>query len=250
MIKRLDKKFTAAPHNGKTILEIRHLDKVYYIDSPYNSATTAYLKQTYPDYWNQIKAFGKSHKNLVEFINEDNDLIVSLVSVGKVRAVLIPANDYADFGFIPTHNTNTDLSFRIKYIDSNDWFGSNTNLNGGGGYPILRISGNSTGIRIDTSVWYSLRLWFENNSRTRHFSINGQEFAGSASDSANNFLLGALGGATNNKGHYYVDGLQRKENGVIVGRYYPFKRNGQMELLDIVTGTLATRVGTFTELIE
>lgn len=36
----------------------------------------------------------------------------------------------------------------------------------------------------------------------------------------------------------------------LVHTFVPFKRNGQMELLDIVTLRLATRVGTFTEVIE
>jgi hypothetical protein len=38
-----------------------------------------------------------------------------------------------------------------------------------------------------------------------------------------------------------------KEQGVFKHHFVPFRRNGQMEMLDILTGTLATRVGTFTE---
>lgn len=79
--------------------------------SPYDAATTAYLKATYPAYWNEIKAFGKSHPNLVPFVNEDNDLIVSLVEVGKVRGLKGDGVAYINSGY----RTTSGVPFEIIY---------------------------------------------------------------------------------------------------------------------------------------
>ena len=73
--------------------------------SPYDAATTAYLKATYPAYWQAIKQFGWDNPQLVPWINEDNDLIVSLVEVGKERWLKGDNVAYIKTGFIPNDHT-------------------------------------------------------------------------------------------------------------------------------------------------
>lgn len=47
--------------------------------TPYDKATTRYLKATYPSYWAQIRDYGFANPQLVPWINEDRDIAVSLI---------------------------------------------------------------------------------------------------------------------------------------------------------------------------
>ena len=77
--------------------------------TPYSAQATAYLQQHYSAYWSEIMAYGfdPAHQALIPYINEDPDLVCSLMDVGKVRYGY--SNGNCGFGavYIPTRNTTT-----------------------------------------------------------------------------------------------------------------------------------------------
>lgn len=54
--------------------------KMVWKDSPYDLLTTAFFKETYPDYWPQIKAYGKEHPEMIPEIEANPDGWGSFIS--------------------------------------------------------------------------------------------------------------------------------------------------------------------------
>lgn len=67
--------------------------------SPYSSSATATLKTDFPDYWEDIKAYGYANPQMVSWINEDPHLVCSLLNVGKVRWLVGTGSQHIDTGF-------------------------------------------------------------------------------------------------------------------------------------------------------
>lgn len=98
---------------GKYADRIVKNGQVIWKSSPYDAATTRYLKATYPDHWQAIRNFGFDNPQLVPWINEDNDLIVSLVGVGKERWLVGDGVAYIDTGIVVT-SQNMESEMRAK----------------------------------------------------------------------------------------------------------------------------------------
>lgn len=113
-------------------------------------------------------------------------------------------------------------------------------------------------MQYGASTYLANCLTFTNSTRyllewsISQFKVNGVV--------TNNSGKTALGTATramylfyqNNDAHgYFRGGIdQCKVGGDTPAWFVPIKRNDVMQLIDLVSGNLATRVGTFTELIE
>lgn len=228
--------------------------------SPYDFATTRYLKATYGAYWQAIKQFGWDNPSLVPFVNEDNDLIVSLVEVGKERWLHGNGSSYFKTGLLLATNTKSRLRFRYNSVSSN------TSPIGARGknfehihynssfYYEYNSSWNSTGVSAVAHTIYDIETDLTNGSQS--MKINGEIKKTTATTGVYTTNLDTYILASNNGSSVFgicnadFSVCELMESNGVWHYFYPFKRNGQMELLDIVTGTLATRVGTFTELIE
>ena len=256
MILKQGHKYRAMPHDGKVIRSIYRGGRCYYKDSPYSLAATQALRAAFPQYWKAIRDYGFAHPALVPFVNEDPMLIVSLVEVGKVRW-LYPdtVGNYFNSGFnAKVAPTCEVLMMAINNNDTDYWgnssidkacyyanfqtalqyyrYGSSTSINTGVALPIGEAHLWSVGkeIKLDGELRYTTSNTYTPNELQTPIYIFR-----SGRGNPNKFKLAMF---------RIYDGEDLKHH------FLPFKRNGDMELLDIVTLTLATRVGTFTEIIE
>lgn len=206
------------------------------------------------DYLNQIATTDPQRALLLAgFINEDPMLVCSLVETSKTRwlypdtvgnyfntgfnakvaptcEVLMMAknNNDADYwGNSPIGNAHYYANFEsaLQYYR----YGSSTSINTGVSLPIGEAHLWSVGkeIKLDGVLRYTTsNTYTPNESQTPIYIFR------SGRGYPNTFNLAMF---------KIYDGEELKHT------FVPFRRNGQMELLDILTGTLATRVGTFTE---
>jgi hypothetical protein len=87
--------------------------------------------------------------------------------------------------------------------------------------------------------------------------IDGMEYTIGATTLGTNTVPMAIGRCINASGSSYdnpwIGSIDKEfiieQGGAVVAHFVPYRdpSTGEMELLDILTGTLATRVGTFTE---
>lgn len=89
--------------------------------TPYDAATTRYLKATYPGHWQAIRDYGFANPSMIPWIEEDNDLIVSLVSVGKERWLVGDGKAWINANFIATQNTTAKA--RAKLLGTSSYQG-------------------------------------------------------------------------------------------------------------------------------
>lgn len=92
-----------------SILNRRYWNLQNYNLSPYDSTTAAYLMVAYPAYWRQIREYGFANSELVPYINNDPDLICSLVDVGVTRWLVGDGVAYIDI--TNTFKTTDEISF-------------------------------------------------------------------------------------------------------------------------------------------
>lgn len=214
--------------------------------SPYSEAATAYLKENYGSYWSAIQQFGFNNPTMVSYINEDPDVICSVVNVGKIRKIVGPnnASNYFTLPWCNTNKTEIEMEFCVERTDN---------------YVILstyqtRIFGLSSN---------NYAGWATNRVQYSYSYVVGTKYVGvfnSTSMKVNGTTIGGVGSSygTNKMcvGHDYQNGgiannidivsLKWKEDGVQVGWFVPFVRDDKVELLNLVTGELATRTGTLT----
>lgn len=88
---------------------IRRREMMIHSLSPYDILTTEYFKATYPSYWGLIQSYGLSHPSLVPYINNDNDLICSLVDLGYTRWLVGDGSSYIRTGIVPNTDTISEL---------------------------------------------------------------------------------------------------------------------------------------------
>ena len=237
--------------------------------SPYSAQATAALTAQFPTQWPTIRDYGFAHPALVPFINEDPMVICSILpELGKIRSVNGGGTGYFRTGVMNTpcdttrfvfkyrRNATTDrVSFGNRKTYSSQSFlftftwnsPNNCGWNYGNGY--TSKSANSISLAFHE---------FDLDGTTGKVLIDGTEFmsrtVATGVNSYGEFLLigvswnGSSEAADIGTGDFA--GGQMYVNGELAHWYCPFKRNGVMEMMDIVTGNLCERVGTFTELIE
>ena len=230
--------------------------------SPYSAQATAALKDAFTAaQWATIRDYGFAHPEIVGYMNayapEDAKIAYSLVEGIGTRWMYNGGTAYfylADY----TVNQDSVASARYKFrrkIDNaykNRIFGYRI-TDGQDGFTYFTYNNlmfvnygpeRSTGLTSpalgeDCVTELNKNKLYHNGSLvytapTTTFSMTGK------------FMMFAIGNRTTQ----YIGDLDAAEFNVDGHRLIPFKRNGQMELLDLVSGNLATRVGTFTELIE
>lgn len=212
------------------------------------------------DYLNAIAATDTARaQQLSAFVNEDPLLVCSLVETSKVRGVYTDGSAYAKTTIVP--DSTTKVSTYVKRAATSSYkniFGSQGSA-GKSSYYFLGANNNSWYCEVKGSnmgfgsalqdVRYRIEFSLEKAV------IDGTEYAIGATALGENTVPMAIGRCINAKGSIYdnpwIGSIDKEfiieQGGAVVAHFVPFKRNGEMELLDLVTGTLATRVGTFTE---
>ena len=202
-------------------------------------------------------------QQLAMFINEDPLLVTSLVETSKTRWLVNSADgNYIVTSFLPDYGITygaTVIQHSAEATKEYSVFGSRT------------TQSSSFLLQIMDSKWRSqcfggwltygtakLNVAYNVEFNFKGIKVDGTQIvSGDYNPSpaiTNSIWLVVNNNANAPHGSYFIGGYadfyRKDENGEITNRLVPFRRNGQMELLDILTGTLATRVGTFTEIIE
>ena len=216
--------------------------------------------------WSDVKQYAKAHPQIVEFINQDPHLAASISpNSAKIRGIYTDGTAYAKTNIVPDSTTKVKCQVlrtatgNYKYI-----FGSKgsagkssyyfVGANGSTWYHEVSGSNKSFGTATQ-GVRYKVEF-----SLTETI-IDGVAYAngGSGTLGANTVPM-AIGKCIDASGGTYdnpwigniEDHFTIEQGGNIVADFVPYRdpSTGEMELLDLVTLTLATRVGTFTEVIE
>lgn len=208
------------------------------------------------DYLNRIATTDPARALLLAgFINEDPMLVCSLVETSKVRCIYPTAvGNYFDTDYNPTIAPTAEVLMRARNNNDTDYWG-NSQMEGSCYYANFQSSlsyyryGSSTS--QNTGCALPIGEWLE-WSVGKEVRVNGELRYTCSSNYAPNAAQKSIR-IFNSHRNYPASydlarfGLRDGEN--LVRYFVPFRRNGQMEMLDLVTGTLATRVGTFTEQI-
>ena len=213
------------------------------------------------DYLNAIAATDPARaQRLANFINEDPLLVCSLVETSKTRWLVNSADgNYIVTPFLPDYGITygaTVIQHSATVGKEYSVFGSRTTLNSSfllqimdGKWRSQCFGGWLTYGTANLNVAYNVEFNF-NGIKVDGTQIVSGDYKPSTAITDSIWLV-VNNNANAPHGSYFIGGYaefyRKNENGEITNRLVPFKRNGQMEMLDLVTGTLATRVGTFTE---
>lgn len=229
--------------------------------SPYDAATTRYLKATYPLHWQAIRNFGFDNPQLVPWINEDNDLIVSLVGVGKERWLVNASGAYLDTKVLANSLPNLGLHITMRGLrrsTSNGallaardprfwvwlWYSSQWDC---------CVGSDVYGGSVQANRIYDLEF----TANTSGFSclVDGVKIAGNSSTATTNRTMYMFANNAGSSVTYQADGkiaycnIQDGSSGefVDIRKYVPFKQaDGTCEMLDLVSLTFAEKHGAFT----
>lgn len=213
------------------------------------------------DYLNQIATTDPQRALQISgFINEDPMLVCSLVETSKTRWLVGDGEAYIDTGIVPGgRKLATKSKFYIQGTNTT-WatmVGSGVTDNTDNYRPICKkTSTNQWRLKIGGYNTYypnadSKPHTVEVNTPQGMFILDGVVLDSTAqrsvpaSNTRSLWIFNDNGGSGENAmgGCAFVQIIEQED----IAHFLPFRRNGQMEMLDLVTGTLATRVGTFTE---
>lgn len=194
------------------------------------------------------------------FINEDPMLVCSLVETSKTRWLVNSADgNYIVTPFLPDYGITygaTVIQHSAEASKEYSVFGSRTTQSSSfllqimdGKWRSQCFGGWLTYGTAKLNVAYNVEFNFKGIKVDGTQIVSGDYKPSPAI--TDSIWLVVNNNANAPHGSYFIGGYadfyRKDENGEITNRLVPFRRNGQMELLDILTGTLATRVGTFTE---
>ena len=236
--------------------------------SPYSAAATRALKDAFTAaQWVTIRDYGFAHPALVPFINEDPMLVMSLIDglgtrwlVGDGTAYIVTPSGNFETGdveeakakFYATIMNNESAAFGIgnypTFFFAFGWYASKMGLFNKGTGTIL----GNIAVQPNTVLEVEIKNEGTNSSTLK---ING-EYKGSFSgtgypvNSDKSFDI-----FCRNKTRAMTGGIayvERIKNGNQTAMFYPFKRNGAMGMIDLLTGTFygnANSSGSFSESI-
>ena len=229
--------------------------------SPYSAQATAALKAQFPTQWPTIRDYGVAHPEIVCYMNayapEDAKIAYSLVEGigwrglvssgnGIIKTTLKPASgitygahiiatqynqpEMSVFGSRTSNDTNTFLlqimsqQWRTQSFAGWTLYGSaalNTLYDVRFNYKGIWVNGSqvASGNYNPTSAMSDIWLGVNNSGGSPHGA----------------YFLGMYGD------FYRLDANGNKTNWIV-----PFMRNGTAEMMDVVTGQLQTRTGSFT----
>ena len=241
--------------------------------SPYNAAATAALMAAFPTQWPTIRDYGWQHEEIVGYMNayapEDAKIAYSLVEGIGTRWCYNDnsGNAYIDLGFKADLSLDIEVTLKIPVANSNVTIASfgtwNTQLPAityfckltGGSLRYVRF-GYSEFTNINSpvaalNVKHICRenkdgIWLDGN---KYASLNVTQNFTTPLNMALYRTMGA-GNAYYNSATYIAKATIGGNN----PRYMiPFKRNGAMGMIDLLTGTFygnANSSGSFSESID
>lgn len=250
---RKGKEISDRLHEGKKIKQIYHIGRKYLarwipyaakaaIEAAFGSEEGKAVIIKTNDYLDQVALTDLSRaQQLSVFINEyvqiDPMTICSFVPIGKDR-------------WIRSSGTNCYFNTGVTKVLVDQIVEETYTKYDTGGRRLTGISGNRNG------------YWGANGSQLEMHTQGGNDTTYSSGTNAlvKNFVRkDYISGADTGElqlfaitGSYSGAGVYRTEtkvyrNGELVRWYIPFLSNGNMEYLNLLDGTLATRIGTFTE---
>ena len=202
-----------------------------------------------------LKEFS-SHTEYEEYIREGN-LIIPNVSYcenedevhysydSEIEYLESTGTQWIDTLIAPTVNNNTEVIIIVcPTAMGSYYFGSNFNLNIHASTAGWRVNGYQTNHRISIDSFTTISL--KQTTSGRYFNINNTtEGYGTKQESANNFIIGALGGAV---AQYKFKGKFRsviiKENDIIVRDMIPVRVGQVGYMCDKVSDQLFGNSGT------
>ena len=231
--------------------------------SPYSAQATAALQAQFPTQWPTIRDYGIAHPEIVGYMNayapEDAKIAYSLVAGLGIRWVANGGTAY----FTTRHAiTVADVEIGCNYmqvanVNSSHIWGStqsgtsNYKLNpfGSNGSYTLWSKGSSVGLSFNTPIGSWVNFVVKATNSRIELNANG-------TITSKNHTSDLVGGIPFDI--FQCHGVERnysipngkvtewyfKESGTLIERYVPYLKDGQAELLDLVSGQLAIRTGT------
>ena len=232
--------------------------------TPYSAQATAALKDAFTAaQWPTIRDYGFAHPEIVGYMNayapEDAKIAYSLVAGLGIRWVANGGTAY----FTTRHAiTVADVEIGCNYmqvanVNSSHIWGStqsgtsNYKLNpfGGNGSYTLWSKGSSVGLSFNTPIGSWVNFVVKATNSRIELNANG-------TITSKNHTSDLVGGIPFDI--FQCHGVERnysipngkvtewyfKESGTLIERYVPYLKDGQAELLDLVSGQLAIRTGT------
>ena len=213
------------------------------------------------DYLNAIALTDTARaQQLADFIQEDPLLVCSLVETSKVRSVLGNNSGYFDTNITVT-GRNVDFMFMTQKYPTNSDCAVHLTARNAWAYDIYGLFTRSGAKQIAYHGSEQVFMPF-NEFNIYNFVTNVENSSGTVTNLTTGEtkthtldLVPSVDAGLKVLG--FKDSTRCSTVGCIhliidngsTAHFVPFRRNGEMELLDILTGTLATRVGTFTEQI-
>ena len=252
----------AATMGGKMVIDgwLLPLTLQAIVDAFGSAEGTEVIRKT-NDYLNRIATTDPQRALLLaNFINEDPMLVCSLVETSKMRWLVNNADgNYIVTPFLPDYGITygaTVIQHRAEATKEYSVFGSRTTQSSSfllqimdGKWRSQCFGGWLTYGTVKLNVAYNVEFNFKGIKVDGTQIVSGDYKPSPAI--TDSIWLVVNNNANAPHGSYFIGGYadfyRKDENGEITNRLVPFRRNGQMELLDILTGNLATRVGTFTE---
>ena len=235
--------------------------------SPYSAQATAALLAQFPTQWPTIRDYGFAHPEIVGYMNayapEDAKIAYSLVEGIGVRKLLGNGSSYFDTGIgARTPLLSFDCLADIKGMSGypKTLFGVIDSYGGGTGmYGFINHGTGGNAFRYGLYNSNYVASGVANNTDNVHLE-------GIVGDSTIELKVNGVSKGTATKGtpinkSIYMFRANCYEPGPVnsniaylrlytptgnVGWFVPFVRNGQNECLDLVSGNLATRTGSFT----
>ena len=194
--------------------------------------------------WFDTRDYAKAHPQIVEFINQDPHLACSISTNSNKERWLVNSNkSYFKTGIVKVLSDQIVEEAYVKFDK-------------GGGRRLTGISGSRAGYwGVTAGNAYELHgaqnktdtTYADGTDITKRTFVRKDYISGA---DTGELQLNALQSSLNGNGIYRAR-TKVLRNGVLERDYVPYRPStGEMELLDLVTATLATRVGTFTEVIE
>lgn len=237
----------AATMGGKMILDGKWLQPATQLAilAAFGAEGTEVIAKT-NDYLNRIATTDPQRALQISgFINEDPMLVCSLVETSKVRGLLFDGNTYIDTGIVG--NTITNMSMKMYWTEVENGY----HINGSADNMQIGVNANKWHNYNTSSTAFQVGKYADIVAEVKdgkwNTYVDGQQILSFSTPSRGTTYTHTIGCWNGSQGKLYWCKQVVAEAIVNDHRYLPFRRNGQMELLDILNGTLATRVGTFTE---
>lgn len=207
--------------------------------------------------WYKAVAYSAYNPRITPFINEDPMLVCSLVEMNKKR-YLYPdkVGNYFDTGFNAKVAPTCEVLMMATNNNDTDYWGNSSTINNAHYYAdftkTLQYYRYGTGTAINTGVALPIgeaHLWLVG----KEIKLDGElryTTSNVYTPSESQLPILIFRSHRVRSSTYKLAMFRIYDGEELCHTFVPFKRNGEMELLDIVTLKLATRVGTFTEVIE